>query len=282
MRELVTMWRNTRMIVLTALIAAVYAAILIPFKAIPIVPGITELRVAQVIPPVASLLFGPAAAWGTAIGNLIGDFVGGTFGLGSVFGFIGNFLLGAVPYMLWGRLGPLSSGEEPTMKGSKQVTEFIILVIGSGIACAFMIAWGLELTGLYPFTVLGPIIAINNVLVAAILGPILQGLLYPRVKRWGLLWADVMEPGDIGTGSTGGLAAWLMLVGAVAGWALCLSLSLSGGNLIFVKEMFAQARLKGGSMNVVLAGLPFLLAMLAALFLGRARTDLTGSGRKAA
>lgn len=161
MRELVTMWRNTRMIVLTALIAAVYAAILIPLKAIPIIPGITEFRVGQVIPPVASLLFGPAAAWGCAFGNLIGDFVGGSFGLGSAFGFVGNFLLGAIPYMMWGRLGALSSGEEPTMKGGRQVAEFIVLVVGSGIACALVIAWGLELIGLYPFTVLGPIIAIN-------------------------------------------------------------------------------------------------------------------------
>jgi len=45
--------------------------------------------VAQVIPPVASLLFGPAAVWRTAIGNLIGDLFG-TFGLGSLFGFSGR------------------------------------------------------------------------------------------------------------------------------------------------------------------------------------------------
>lgn len=282
MRELVTMWRNTRMIVLTALIAAVYAAILIPLKAIPIIPGITEFRVGQVIPPVASLLFGPAAAWGCAFGNLIGDFVGGSFGLGSAFGFVGNFLLGAIPYMMWGRLGALSSGEEPTMKGGRQVAEFIVLVVGSGIACAFVIAWGLELIGLYPFTVLGPIIAINNVLVAAILGPVLQRMLYSRVKRWGLLWADVMEPGDIGTGRTGGVAAWLMLLAAVAGWALCLGLSLGGGNMILVTEMYEKMRGHGGANSVVITGALFLLLMLVALFLGRARTDLTGSGRKVA
>jgi energy-coupling factor transport system substrate-specific component len=282
MRELLTMWRNTRMIVLTALIAAVYAAILIPFKAIPIVPGITEVRVGQVIPPVASLLFGPAAAWGTAFGNLIGDFVGGTFGLGSAFGFIGNFLLGAVPYMMWGRLGPLSSGQEPTMKGGKQLVEFVIVVAASGIACALTIAWGLELLGLFPFTVLGSIIAINNIIVAVILGPVLQGLLYGRVKRWGLIWSDVMEPADIGAGGIGGLGAGLMLVGALAGWGICMAISLGGGNLIFVENIMGQTFNKGGAVNVVLAGAPFMLAMLLALFLGRARTDLTGSGRKAA
>ena len=39
MKEVFAMWKNTKMIVLVALTAAIYAAILIPFKAIPIIPG---------------------------------------------------------------------------------------------------------------------------------------------------------------------------------------------------------------------------------------------------
>ena len=35
MREVFTMWRHTKMVVLVALTAGVYAAILIPFKVIP-------------------------------------------------------------------------------------------------------------------------------------------------------------------------------------------------------------------------------------------------------
>ena len=64
MREVFTMWRHTKMVVLVALTAAVYAAILIPLKGIPLIPGFTELRPANAIPVVFSLLFGPAAAWG--------------------------------------------------------------------------------------------------------------------------------------------------------------------------------------------------------------------------
>ncbi|MBM3476735.1 MAG: QueT transporter family protein, partial [Armatimonadetes bacterium] len=85
MRDVLAVWRNTRAIVLVALSAGVYAAVLIPFKAIPLIPGITEIRPANAIPPVLSLLFGPAAAWGCAIGNLIGDFFG-SIGPGSAFG----------------------------------------------------------------------------------------------------------------------------------------------------------------------------------------------------
>src|SRR5579862_4369662 len=75
--ELRAMWRNTRMIVLCAISAALYAAILVPFKVVPLIPGVTELRPANAIPIVCSFLFGPAAAWGSAIGNMIGDFFGG-------------------------------------------------------------------------------------------------------------------------------------------------------------------------------------------------------------
>src|SRR5438128_9918984 len=77
MRELFAMWSNTRMVVLTAICAALYAAILIPFKIVPLIPGITEFRPANAVPVVCSFLFGPAAAWGPAFGNLIGaSFVG--------------------------------------------------------------------------------------------------------------------------------------------------------------------------------------------------------------
>src|SRR6266704_201199 len=91
MRELVTMWKSSRMIALTAVVAFAYAAALIPFKNNGVPPPIS-IRPAQFIPPVSSLLFGPAAAWGSAFGNLVGDFFG-RLTLVSLFGVVGNFLL---------------------------------------------------------------------------------------------------------------------------------------------------------------------------------------------
>src|SRR5215475_3352228 len=100
MSELRLMWRNTRMVVLCAISAALYAAVLIPFKVVPFIPGVTELRPANAIPIVCSFLFGPAAAWGSAIGNMIGDFFGG-IGPGDLFGFAANLAYGYVPYKVW-------------------------------------------------------------------------------------------------------------------------------------------------------------------------------------
>jgi EAL domain-containing protein (putative c-di-GMP-specific phosphodiesterase class I) len=46
-----------------AVIAAIYAAVLIPFNALTIIPGITSIRPANVFPVIFGIMFGPAAAW---------------------------------------------------------------------------------------------------------------------------------------------------------------------------------------------------------------------------
>src|SRR5260370_40593002 len=97
MRELGAMWRNTRMVVLCAISAALYAAVLVPFKVVPLIPGVTELRPANAIPVVCSFLFGPAAAWGAAISNMICDFFSGV-GPGDSFGCFGNLVYAYIPY----------------------------------------------------------------------------------------------------------------------------------------------------------------------------------------
>ena len=197
MREVFTMWRDTRMILLVAVVAAVYAAILIPFKVFTIFPGLTSVRPANAFPVVFSLMFGPAAAWGAAIGNLIGDIFGGTFGPGSIGGFVGNFFFGFVGYKLWGNLGPLSSDEEPTMRSVRQIIEYVVIAITASAVCAVIIAWVADFLGLLPFSVLASVIMVNNTLAAAVLGPPLLYLLYPRIKNMGLLYPELLGDEDL-------------------------------------------------------------------------------------
>ena len=189
--ELRHVWQDTRLLVLSAQIAAIYAAVLIPFKVgIPIIPGFVELRPANVIPIVSSLLFGPAAAWGAGIGNVIGDCFG-TLGPASLFGFLGNFLYGYVPYLLWGNLGWLSSGREPMVRSWRQGVEYVIVCVFASMVCAVTIGWGVELLGLLPFWLLFPAIFLNNLVMATVLGPPLLLFLYPRVKQWNLYYRDL-------------------------------------------------------------------------------------------
>ena len=191
--DLTAVWKDTRLIVLVAQIAAIYAAILIPFKVgIPLIPGFAELRPANAIPVVTSLLFGPPAAWGSAIGNLIGDCFG-TLGPASAFGFLGNFLYGYIPYLMWGNLGPFSSGRDPLLRSWQQGMEFGIICIIASMICAGVVAWGVEFLGLLPFSILAPAIFFNNVVMSLLLGPPLLLFLYPRVKRWNLRFEDIRQ-----------------------------------------------------------------------------------------
>lgn len=204
MREIITMWRDTRMVMLVAVIAAIYAAVLIPFKALTIIPGLTSVRPANVFPVIFGIMFGPAAAWGCAIGNLIGDIFGGTLGPGSIGGFVGNFFFGFVGYKIWGNLGVLSSGEEPNFRSntSRQLLEYVIISIAASAVCAAIISWWAALLELVPFTVLAPIILLNNTLAAVILGPPLLYLTYPRIKEMQLLYPDLLREEQLLTAST--------------------------------------------------------------------------------
>lgn len=183
------MWRNTRMVVLTAICAALYAAILIPFKVLPIIPGVTELRPANAVPVVCSFLFGPAAAWGAAFGNLIADFFGG-LGPGDVFGFAGNLLYGMVPYAVWEAVasGPAIPRRWPGWLGMGAV-----IVLASTL-CATVVGWGLQVLGFHPFTVLGTVVLVNNLVASLTLAPLLLAVLHPRIARARLLYRDLLGP----------------------------------------------------------------------------------------
>jgi energy-coupling factor transport system substrate-specific component len=224
MKEVFTMWKSTKMIVLTAVTAAIYAAVLIPFKAIPLVPGFTEVRPGNMIPVAFGLFFGPAGAWGAAIGNTLGDIFGSTFGVGSLFGLVGNFLFAYVPYKLWMNLGVLRPEERaPDCRSAKKVVFFIVCGILASAACGLFIAWGVDLLGFVPFSVLGTIIPMNNAIAACVLGLILTILLFPRIKKWDLYWLDVRPTADL---PKGGAIARIGAYVMVASIVICLPVAL--------------------------------------------------------
>lgn len=304
MKELIAMWNNTRMIVLTAVIAAVYAAVLIPFKvAVPLIPGFTEVRPGNVIPIICSLMFGPAAAWGAAIGNTIADTFG-TFGPGTLFGFIGNFLFGLIPYKMWRAFGkgePVAGSRRSTTTSTvvavvigtaialyyaiftKSSTIFIaviplaalvsvflvlrflsiryfLIIFSASAACGLFIGWGVHILGLVPFPALGNIIVLNNLVATAVLGPILLPVLYPVVKRMGLLYTDVMEENDLSQPRAwaGAILIVVLVVGLFVGnW-----ISIGGYELSALGAGFGQAVAGQGGLGLGLA--PFILLMLIA------------------
>lgn len=265
MKEVISMWKNTRMIVLVALSAAIYAAFLIVFKGgIPIVPGITEVRPANVFPPVFGLLFGPAGAWGSAIGNLIGDLFGGTLGIGSIFGFFGNFFLGFIPYKMWGATFGLVKKDDmsQTTNNFKKILAFELVALVSAAACGIIIAWYLDIAAIVPFAFLSITITVNNFAAAAVLGPILLVLLYPRVKRWGLVWTDIMAEEEVAKGFAKTLGSIFMIVGSLGGLIVGVLVAVGAAGQTVYGFTGEQ-----GQAAVWLSVLPFLLLIVLASFM---------------
>ncbi len=265
MKEIFTMWRHTQMVVLVALSAAIYAAVLIPFKGFTIIPGFTEVRPANVFPFVFGLLFGPAGAWGAAIGNLIGDFFG-TLGIGSIFGFVGNFFLGFLPYKLWGSFFRRGENMEPNVNSGKKLGVYAAVTILASAVCAVWIAWFNDLIGFVPFAALASIITVNNAIAGLVLGPVVLLVLYPRVKRWGLLWTEIMRPDEVSAGRGGPLGNVLVWVGGIGALVVGLALGLGLYDQGLAASGFATGA-AGLTLGLIL--IPFLILIVAgSLMLG--------------
>ncbi len=225
------MWNHTQMITSFVISAGLYAVLLYVFTLLPltIIPGVTSARPANAIPPVMSLLFGPAAAWGTAVGNLIGfDILGGNLTIGSIGGFIGNLFLGYVPYKIWHRVFK----EEPHLRTLSSFAKFELVIIVHAAAVALIIPLWVEALGFLPFTFLAFIIFFNELLAAGILGPIIMVLIFNRVKRAGYLWTDSMKeyefvPKEVK--SSHRLGASLLSIGAVVGLVVTIAVGLGLG-----------------------------------------------------
>jgi energy-coupling factor transport system substrate-specific component len=241
------MWKYGTMVALTVLCAGIYMLFLLPSKSIPIIPGITEIRPATLLPVIFGLLFGPAGAWGSAIGNLGGDLFG-TLSAGSIFGFIGNFLYAYIPYKLWRLIKP-RRGEDraPNINSPWKLARFGMISFIASTSCAVVIAFGCDALKLASFTAVSIIVVLNNAMITLFLGPFILPLLYPIFKKRKLLWTDIMYPCDISKPSTDRLYPLMITVGSAGG----LGAGIAAGTII------AGQTILGQNMSIIGAGNPY-------------------------
>lgn len=281
MNSLMQVWAKPRLLALASYTAALYAAVLIPFKyGLPLVPGATEVRPGIAMLLLCSFLFGPAAAWGGAFGNLIGDFFGGTLGLGSLFGMPANFLYAYIPYKLLEITGGKLIWEG---RSADWWAKFVLVCWVSSAVCAAIIAWGIELVFHVPVMLLSGIIFTNNLILPLILTPFLISLLAPRLRKWGLTYEQMeqLSPKPTKLAKAGAILLSLCAIPAGAFMILgftTLFLPAMGfyqiekfSSLKYLSEMFSASALTGGgySRALVIMSIFVFLFILSAFFIGR-------------
>lgn len=88
------------------------------------------------------------------------------------------------------------------------------------MACSLIIAWGVALLGLLPFTFSFIVILINNLVPILLLSVPLLILLYPRIKAWGLFWTDVVGPEGMRRNLAGSYAGTFLVITGICVGAL--------------------------------------------------------------
>jgi energy-coupling factor transport system substrate-specific component len=176
-------------VTMVALSAALYGGSLAATGGLPIIPGFTWLRPGNSLAPLLGMLFGLPGALGTAIGNFIADALTGYLSIGSIGGFIGNFLIAYIPYKLM---------SDHSFRTPKSIIEYYIWgAVISSVWCSLYISWWLDalepVIGLPRTLVWGwfaPWVIFNNAIVTTTIAPILGYILYPPIKMRGLFWKD--------------------------------------------------------------------------------------------
>ncbi len=178
------------MIGLMLFTAVAYAASLYPLQGLTAFGGYADFgRIGVGIPVAFSLLFGPAAAWGAALGNVVCDIAVLHVDASSIFGFIGNLLIGYVPYKLWNTV----TTEKPDLRSLKKLLLFVGIGVFACVVCGIVIGLGLQWLGLTAFMPTAAIIALTNALWAVIVGSILLTSTYGFVKRRKLLYPIIVR-----------------------------------------------------------------------------------------
>lgn len=188
MREIFAVFKDKKCLIRMLISGIVFMVVAAPFKSLMnLVPGVTEVRPANMIPPVLGLLWGPAAAWGTTIANAISDIVVSHSGFNVWFpGMIINFFFSYLPYKLWYSLQ--NGGKDshpPKMNSVSEILRFIYVCFIDSLATTTLLALLFEILGFQTYASGAPLLFFNNFDFTIVLG-IPTILLLCNSKRVGI------------------------------------------------------------------------------------------------
>lgn len=85
-------------------LVAVYLVVALPFKAMNVIPGFTDIRPVMALGPLYGVFFGPLGCLACAFGNLIADIADDALRWTSIAGFASNFLGPLLVWLFWTRV----------------------------------------------------------------------------------------------------------------------------------------------------------------------------------
>lgn len=188
MKELFSVFKDKKCLIRMFLSGILFMVIAAPFKSLMnLVPGVTEVRPANMIPPVLGLLWGPAAAWGTTIANAISDILISHSDFRVWFpGMIINFFFSYLPYKLWYSLQNNGKGSTPpTMSSVSDILRFIYVCFIDSLVTTTLLALLFENLGFQTYASGSLLLFFNNFDFTIVLG-IPAILLLCNSKRVGI------------------------------------------------------------------------------------------------
>lgn len=95
---------NRRELLRFAALVAVYLVVALPFKAMNLIPGFTDVRPVMALGPVYAVFFGPAGCLACGVGNLFADVADDAIRWTSIAGFASNVLGPLLVWWFWTRV----------------------------------------------------------------------------------------------------------------------------------------------------------------------------------
>ena len=85
-------------------LVATYLVVALPFKAMNLIPGFTDIRPVTALGPAYAVFFGPLGCLASALGNLAADVADNALRWTSIAGFAANFLGPLLAWLFWTRV----------------------------------------------------------------------------------------------------------------------------------------------------------------------------------
>ena len=200
MKDIFSVFKEKRWIARMVIAGVLFLACAASFRMmLSLVPGMTEVRPANMIPVVFGILWGPAAAWGISIANAISDILVSHSPVQVWLpGFFINFFYAYLPYKMWYSIDYKRNGiVKPRLGKVYDILKFIWICFVDSLVTTVLLALLFEYLGFQSYSSSAVLLFFNNFDFAVVLGiPVILVFTSRREAKFWIPPMRVMEEQD--------------------------------------------------------------------------------------